>query len=322
MKESLLDKLDKLHIFSGTSHPTLTRKIADYIGHTVGEIHLNRFNDGEINVLLGENVRGKDVFLVQTLSNPVHDMIMELLLIVDALKRSSVKTVTVLIPYYAYNRQDVKIYDRDPIAAKLLANLISSVGVDSVVTMDLHSGQTEGFFDIPVENISANSLLAEYIHNLLGDNNDDIIVVSPDMGGVNRTRTIAKVLNCPIAILDKRRPKPDIAVVVDIVGEVRGKKAILFDDIIDTAGSILQGAIALEQAGASEIYACCTHAVFSGDALEQIEKSIIKKVIVTNTLPVKTQYSSKIDIVDVTSLFAEVVLRIYNKESIRKLSIY
>ena len=317
-----LKKLERLRIFAGTSHVALAEDIAKLLNEKVSVAEVTRFSNGEIQVVLGDNVRGKDVFLIQTICAPVNDMLMELLIMVDALKRSSVRNVTAVIPYYAYNRQDQKLGKRDPIIAKVIANLISSAGVDRIATMDLHTGQLEGFFDIPVEHTTALPLLAQDILVNLHAYINDLIVVSPDMGGVNRVRHIAQYLNCPIAILDKRRPKPDVAVVVDIVGDVKGKTAILLDDTIDTAGSIVEGARVLKEAGAREVYAYCTHAVFSGNAVEQLEESDIKEVVVTDTIPfVQKDKASKIRVITVAQVFSEAILKIFNEESLKKLFI-
>ncbi|MDR3348963.1 MAG: ribose-phosphate diphosphokinase, partial [Acidaminococcales bacterium] len=283
--DGLSDKYENLHVFSGTSHPALAREIAAHIGVGVRAAVVQRFNNGEVQVLLGDNVRGKDVFVLQTFSAPVNEMIIELLVMIDAFKRASAGSVTAVIPYYAYNRQDKKIHDRDPIAAKLVANIIVAAGVDRIVTMDLHSGQLEGFFDLPVEHISSEDLLSGHIEKYFGWRSDEITVVSPDMGGVRRARHTAERLKCPLAILDRRRPKPDMAVITDIVGEVKGRIAILIDDSIDTASSIVEGGKALKEAGARDIYACCVHAVLSGDAVDQLNRSDVKEIIVTDTIP-------------------------------------
>lgn len=317
-----MKRFERLCIFTGTSHVKLAQDIADILYEKLSKAEVTRFSSGEIQVVLGENVRGKEVFLIQTICSPVNDMLMELLIMVDALKRSSVRNITAIIPYYAYNRQDQIIGKRDPIVAKVTANLIATAGVDRIVTMDLHTGQLEGFFDIPVENTTALHLLAQDILVSLHDYINDLIVVSPDMGGVGRVRYIAEYLKCPIAILDKRRPEPDVAVVVDIVGEVKGKTAILLDDTIDTAGSIIEGAKALKEAGAREVYAYSTHAVFSGNAIEQLEQSEIKEIVVTDTLPFKQERQvSKIRVVTVAQVFSETILKIFNDESLKKLFI-
>ena len=312
-------KYEKLHIFSGNSHPALAREIAEHIGVGVCAATVQRFNNGEVQVLLGDNVRGKDVFVLQTFSTPVNDMIIELLVMIDAFRRASAGSITAVIPYYAYNRQDKKVHDRDPIVAKLVANLIMTAGVDRIVTMDLHSGQLEGFFDLPVEHISSDDMLSDYIARHFNWRGDEFTVVSPDMGGVRRARHTAERLKCPLAILDRRRPKPDVAVITDIVGEVKDRITILVDDSIDTAGSIVEGGKALKEAGARAVYACCAHAVLSGDAVEQLNKSEVKEIIVTDTIPLpKEKESHKIRVVKVAALFGEVISRIFNEQSVKK----
>lgn len=320
MKESLIDSTGKLHIFSGTSHPALAEEIAEYIGQEVCDATVKRFNNGEIRVMLGDNVRGKHVFVLQTFSHPVNEMIMELLVMIDAMKRASATSVTAVIPYYAYNRHDRKIHDRDPITAKLLANMISAAGADRIVSMDLHTGQLEGFFDIPVEHLFSEHVMTPYIKKFFGDYNDSFVVVSPDMAGTPRARHVAQLLDCPLVILDRRRPKPDVAVIVDIVGEVKGKNALLFDDVVDTAGSLVEGAKALKEAGAKGIYAACTHAVLSGDAIEQLESSYIEKIIVTDSIARrKEELSDKIKVVKIAPYLGEAILRIFKEQSIAKM---
>ena len=320
MKESLLDSTDKLHIFTGTSHPALASEIAEYIGQEVCDATVRRFNNGEIQVMLGDNVRGKHVFVLQSFSHPVNEMIMELLIMIDALKRASATSVTAVIPYYAYSRRDQKIHDRDPITAKLLANMISAAGADRIISLNLHSGQLEGFFDIPVEHLFSEHVMTPYIKKFFGDYTDELVVVSPDMAGTPRARHIAHLLDCPMAILDRRRPKPDIAVIVDIVGDVKGKNALLVDDVIDTAGSLVEGAKALKEAGAKGIYAACTHAVLSGDAMEQLENSNIEKVIVTDSIFWdQGKMTDKIKTVKIAPYLGEAILRIFREQSIAKM---
>ena len=320
MNESLLDRSENLYIFSGTSHPCLANGIANYIGEKVCNTVVQKFNNGETQVMLGDNVRGKHVFVLQTFCTPVNEMIVELLVMVDAIKRASASSVTAVIPYYAYNRQDQKFHDRDPITAKLLANMITAAGVDRVITMDLHSGQLEGFFDLPVEHIFSEAILGKYILELLAGHTDEIVVVSPDMAGVSRARYFAKRLNAPMVILDRRRPKPDVAVVVDIVGDVKDKTALLIDDTIDTAGSIVEGAKALKEAGAKSIYAACTHAVLSGNAVAQLANSHVEQLIVTDTIPLpKDKQNEKIKVVTISPIFGEVILRIFNEQPVSKL---
>ncbi len=320
MEEILLDASEKLRVFSGTAHFALAESIATHLGAKVSQAVVGRFNNGEIQVMLGENVRGKDIFVIQPMSQSVNENIVELLVMIDAFKRSSARTITAVVPYYAYARQDHQGRDREAIAAKVVANLLMTAGADRMVTMDLHSGQIEGFFDIPVDHLLAAPLLTSHIKQVLCDYCHDFVVVSPDMGGVNRARRVAERLDCPLVILDKRRPAPDVAVVVDIVGEVAGKTAILVDDTVDTAGSLVEGAKALKEAGAREIYACCTHAVLSGNAADLIEQSDIREIIVTDTLPIKKEkQNGKIKVVSIAPLFAEAILRIFNEQSVSKM---
>ena len=320
----MLDQSQKLHIFSGASHIDFSEKISAYIGEELRPATVEKFNDGEVHFFIDESVRGKDVFIIQTMSHPINESIMELLLMIDCFSRASARSITAVIPYYAYNRQDHKEHIRDPIAAKVIANLIVTAGADRIITMDLHSGQLEGFFDIPVDHIKAEQILAKYIFDKIQQHTfdlDDIVVVSPDMGGVNRARRMATRLNnCPLVILDRRRPKPDVAVVVDIVGEVKNKIAFLVDDTIDTAGSMLEGAKALYEAGAKSVFACATHGVFSGNALEQLYNSNIEKIIVTDTLPLNTdKYKDKVRVVSVAPVFGEVIIRLFKERTINKL---
>lgn len=320
MNESLLDKSEKLYIFSGTSHPCLANSIASYIGEKVCNAVVQKFHNGETQVMLGDNVRGKHVFVLQTFCTPVNEMIVELLVMMDALKRASAGSVTAVIPYYAYNRQDEKMHDRDAITAKLLANMITAAGADRVVTMDLHSDQLEGFFDMPVEHIFSEPVMQRYVANCFNGQKEDVVVVSPDMAGVRRARHFAKRLNAPLVILDRRRPKPDVAVIVDIIGDVKGKTALLVDDTIDTAGSIVEGAKALKDAGAKQIYAVCTHAVLSGNAVEQLENSHVEQLIITDTIPLtKDKQSDKIKVVTIAPIFGEVILRVFNEQPVSKL---
>lgn len=317
------DIYKQLLVFAGTSHVLLAENIARFLKKDVSSSEVTRFNNGEVQVILNESVRGKEIFLVQTICSPVNDMLMELLIMIDALKRSSAHSVTVVMPYFAYSRQDQKQEIRDPIIAKLIANLISKAGADKLVTMDMHSAQLEGFFDIPVVNVSALDLLAQDILEKFNEHLDDIVIASPDMGGVSRARHVAEYLKCPMVILDKRRPKPDVAMVVDIVGETKDKTVILIDDTIDTAGSIIEGARVLKESGAKCIYAYSTHAVFSSDAIDQLEQSdIIKEVVVTDTLPFSEKYhQSKIRVITVASIFSVVIKKIVNKEPLKRLFI-
>jgi ribose-phosphate pyrophosphokinase len=308
-----------IKIFTGNAHPELAKEIANIIGVQVGDSIVGRFSDGEISVNINESVRGADVFVVQSTSAPVNENLMELLIMIDAFKRASAGRVTAVIPYYGYARQDRKAKARDPITAKLVANLISAAGADRVLTMDLHAAQIQGYFDIPVDHLLGAPILAKYYQDL-GLVEDDVVVVSPDLGSVTRARRFADRLHAPIAIIDKRRPKANVSEVMNVIGDIKGKKVILIDDMIDTAGTICNGANALVELGATEVYACCTHAVLSGPAIERIEKSAIKELVVLNTIPLpKEKQISKIKSLSVAPLFAEAIKRIYEDLPVSRL---
>lgn len=309
---------NNIKIFAGNSNIPLAEEIASHLGMTLGQGYATTFSNGETRVNIEETVRGCDVYIVQSLSNPVDHYIMELLIMMDAMKRASAGRITAVIPYFAYARQDRKTRPREPISAKLLANLITVAGANRVITMDLHAGQIQGFFDIPVDPLQASPILAEYVKNNL--NLDNSVVVSPDVGGVARARAFASRLHLPIAIIDKRRPAPNESEVMYIVGDVKGKTCIVIDDMIDTGGTLVKGADALLEEGAIEVYACATHPVFSGNAIENIKKSHIKKVIVTNTILLdKEQLCDKIEVLSVAKLFAEAIDRIHNNRSVSEL---
>jgi ribose-phosphate pyrophosphokinase len=309
---------NNIKIFTGNSNIPLAEEIASHLGMTLGQGYASTFSNGETRVNIEETVRGCDVYIVQSLSNPVDHHIMELLIMMDAMKRASAGRITAVIPYFAYARQDRKTRPREPISAKLLANLITVAGANRVITMDLHAGQIQGFFDIPVDPLQASPILAEYIKNNL--NLDNSVVVSPDVGGVARARAFASRLHLPIAIIDKRRPAPNESEVMYIVGDVKGKTCIVIDDMIDTGGTLIKGADALLEEGAIEVYACATHPVFSGNAIENIKKSHIKKVIVTNTIRLdKEQLCDKIEVLSVAKLFAEAIDRVHNNRSVSEL---
>ncbi|WP_234117071.1 ribose-phosphate diphosphokinase [Clostridium hydrogenum] len=308
-----------IKIFTGNSYPKLANDIADIIGVTVGESKVSKFSNGEISVDINETVRGTDLFLVQTLCEPVNDSIMELLIMLDAFKRASAGRVTAVIPHYAYARQDRKAKARQPITAKLMADLIHAAGADRVLTMDLHAPQIQGFFDIPVDHLEGVPIIAKYFKGL-SIPEDEIVVVSPDIGGVKRARKFAEKLHAPIAIIDKRRPKPNVSEVMSLIGDVNGKRAILVDDMIDTAGSIVNAAEALIKMGSKEVYACCTHGVLSGPAIERLEKSPIKEVVTLNTIPVsEDKLIDKIKVLSVAPIFAEAIRRIYEDISVSKI---
>ncbi|WP_374015874.1 ribose-phosphate diphosphokinase [Paenibacillus thiaminolyticus] len=307
----------KLKIFTCNSNPQLAHQIAEYIGIPMGDAVTTSFSDGEIQIKLSESVRGCDVYVVQSTCDPVNDSLMELLVMVDALKRASAKSINVVIPYYGYARQDRKARSRDPITAKLVANLIETAGAHRVITMDLHATQIQGFFDIPVDHLLGVPILAQYFRSKQLEN---IVVVSPDHGGVVRARKLADFLNAPLAIIDKRRPEPNVSEVMNIIGDIKGKTAIIIDDIIDTAGTIVLGANALVKAGVKDVYACCTHPVLSGPAMERLETSPFKEVIVTDTIPIKHKNpSSKLKVLSVAPLMGEAIIRVHEELSISKL---
>ena len=308
---------NKLKIFAGSSAPDLAAEIARHLDMPLGKIDLGRFANGETRVTIKENVRGCDVFVIQSTCAPVNDNLMELLIIMDALLRSSARRITAVIPFYGYARQDRKTRGREPITAKLVANLITKAGAGRVLTMDLHSGQIQGFFDIPVDHLSAVPILSEYFK---GRGLSDIVIVSPDVGSMARARDMAHKLRAPIAIVDKRRPEPNVAEVMNIIGKVKGKNAIIIDDMIDTAGSIVQAAEAILEKGAREIYACCTHPVLSNPAVERIENSCIKEVVVTNTIPLTGgDAGGKIRVLSVARLLGEAISRIHDDLSVSEL---
>ncbi|CCQ98196.1 phosphoribosylpyrophosphate synthetase [[Clostridium] ultunense Esp] len=307
----------KLKVFSGNSNPALAKEIVEHIGLPLGNAEITSFSDGEIQVKLNESVRGADVFVIQSTCHPVNDNLMEILIILDALKRASAKSINVVIPYYGYARQDRKARARDPITAKLVANLIETAGANRIIVMDLHATQIQGFFDIPVDHLLGIPILAKYF---IEKGLKDVVVVSPDHGGVTRARKLAERLQAPIAIIDKRRPEPNVAQVMNIVGNIEGKTCILVDDIIDTAGTLTLGAEALMKNGAKEVYASCTHPVLSGPAIERIRNSKIKEVIVTNTIPIPAERMlPNLKVLSVAPLIAEAIIRVHEELSVSKL---
>ena len=314
----MLSDENKLRIFTGNANPDLAREIAAYLGTTVGDSVVNRFNNGEIQVMINESVRGKDIFIVQPTCGPiVNDNVMELLIMADAFKRASANHITAVIPYYGYARQDRKARGREPITAKLMADLLETAGITRVVTIDLHAAQIQGFFNIPFDHMPGGPLLAEYIKEKKLDN---MVVVSPDLGGVSRARGFAEMLNAPMAIIDKRRPEPGVAEVMNLIGNVEGKNCILVDDMVDTAGSLTEGARALKKFGANEIYACCTHPILTDPALSRIAQSDITELVVTNTIPLApSKKHPKIKVLSIAPILAETILRIYNDWSVSQL---
>lgn len=307
----------KLKIFSGTAHPVLAKEICDYIGIPLGKAMCGRFNNGEIQVMINESVRGKDVFVIQPTGAPVNDNLMEMLIMVDALKRASARHITVVVPYYGYARQDRKTRGREPITSKLVADLMSKAGVTRVVTMDLHAGQIQGFFDVPVDHLMSASLLANYIR---GKHLDDLTIVSPDLGGVTRARELADRVGAPIAIIEKRRPEPGVAKVMNIIGTVEGRNCVIVDDMVDTAGSLCEGAKALAEAGAKSVYAAVCHPVLTDPATERIRNSNIKELIVTNSLPIPPEkMQPKLTVLSVAPLLGEAIMRIFHEVSVSQL---
>ncbi len=309
----------RLKIFSANANNALAEEIAEYIGVNLGLAKVKTFADGEVAIEIGESVRGVDTFVVQPTSAPTNDHLMELLIMVDALRRASADRITAVIPYYGYARQERKTKARDPISAKLVANLLTAAGVDRVVAMDLHASAIQGFFDIPVDHLPGMPLLAEHYKNM---EIEDLVVVSPDLGGVGRARDLANRLGVDIAIIDKRRPEANMAEIMHVIGDIDGKNVIMCDDMIDTAGTITKGAAELLRFGAKDIYACCTHPVLSKPAMERLENSVIKEVLTTNTIPInvdKQGYCSKVKILSVAALLGEAIIRIHEDLSVSRL---
>ena len=308
---------DRLILFSGNANRALSQEIADYLGVPLGEAEVSRFADGEILVQIFENVRGADVFVIQPTCRPVNENLMELLVIIDALKRASAWRITAVMPYYGYGRQDRKVQPRVPITAKLVADLLTAAGVHRVLTMDLHAGQIQGFFTTPVDHLYAAPVLLQYFQErMLGE----AVVVSPDAGGVERARAFAKRLDTSLAFIDKRRTGPNEARVMHIVGEVEGRDVIIVDDMIDTGGTLTQAVPALLEKGAKRIFASCTHPVLSGAAVERIEGSALEEVVVTNTIPLSEgRHSKKLSVLSVAPLLGEAISRIHKDESVSRL---
>lgn len=317
--EKTINPTHDIKLFAGRSNPALAREIANYLGTTVGPMVIKNFADGEIYVQVQESVRGDDVFIVQPLCNPVNENLMELLIIIDAFKRASAKTITAVIPYYGYARQDRKTSGREAITAKLVADLLTTAGTDRVLAMDLHTGQIQGFFNILVDHIFATPILVDYIKKLDLDS-DDMVAVSPDTGGVARTRYFAKELECSLAIIDKRRDKHNEAIAAHVIGDVKDKVCIMFDDIIDTAGTICEASKLLMAKGAKEVYVCAAHPIFSGPAVERLANSPIKEVIVSNTIPLDmSNMPEKVKQLSVAPLLGEAISRIHDDESVSSL---
>ena len=312
-----------IKVFTGNSHTELANEIAKILGVPMGASKVSTFSDGEISVDINETVRGADVFIVQPTSNPVNDNLMELLITIDAVKRASAGRINAVIPYYGYARQDRKAKARDPISAKLVADLITSAGADRVITMDLHCAQIQGFFDIPVDHLVGMPLLSKYYEQKFGIGAEDVVAVSPDLGSVTRTRAFAEGLNIPIAIVDKRRPRPNVSEIMNIIGDFKDKRVILYDDMIDTAGTITNAANALKEKGAKEVYACCTHGVLSGAAIERIQNSVIEELVVLDTVPLTGEkLIPKIKQKSVAKVFADAIYRIHEGLPVSKIFEY
>ncbi|MDQ2799902.1 MAG: ribose-phosphate pyrophosphokinase [Armatimonadota bacterium] len=310
-----------LRIFSGSANPALAARIAQQLNLPLGKLHTSRFADGEIRVKIEESVRGKDVFIVQPTCAPANDSLMELLILVDAFRRASARRITLVIPYYGYSRQDKKIKPREPVTARLVADLITTAGAQRVLAVDLHAGQIQGFFQLPLDHLYAGPLLASYFAER-GLIDGSTVVVSPDVGGVGRARGMAEMLSAPIAIIAKRRPEPNKVEIMEIIGDVAGKTCVMVDDMIDTGGSTVTGACALMERGAAQVFACCTHPVLSGMAVDRIEDSPIAELIVTDTIPIpdgKCARSTKIKVISVAPLLASAITRIHHDDSVSEL---
>ena len=310
--------MEEFIIFTGNSNPAFAKKICEYLNIELGGAKVKRFSDGEVQIEIDENVRSKDVFVVQATCSPVNENLVELLLMIDALKRSSAIRITAVIPYYGYSRQDKKVAPRVPISAKLVADLLTVAGADRIITMDLHAGQIQGFFNIPVDNLFAAPVLISYMKNNF---NNDLVIVSPDAGGVERARAFAKRLNAGLAIIDKRRDAPNKAKAMAVIGDVVGKTVVILDDMVDTAGTLTEAAGALVGKGAAEVHACCAHPVLSGPAVERIVASDLNSLVVTDTIPLRNAAADcgKIKVLTVTELFGEAIIRCHRGDSVTSL---
>ncbi|MFH1153393.1 MAG: ribose-phosphate pyrophosphokinase [Pseudomonadota bacterium] len=310
--------MNEIALFSGNSNPDLAQKVADYLAMPLGKSKLTRFSDGEIQVEINENVRRKEVFVIQSTCAPVNDNLMELLLMIDAFKRSSASRITAILPYYGYSRQDKKVAPRVPISAKVVADLLTTTGVQRVITLDLHAGQIQGFFNIPVDNLYAAPVILDHIRTSY---TGEITIVSPDAGGVERARAFAKRLDAGLAIVDKRRSAPNQAKAMALIGDVEGKTAIILDDMVDTAGTLAEAAGVIKAQGAKAVHACCTHAVLSGPAVERIEKSELKSLLITDTIPLSSaaRECSKIKTLSIAKIVSEAIIRSYRGDSVHSL---
>ena len=313
-----MSREDRLKIFTGNSNVELSHRIVDILGVSLGDAVVKRFNDGEIHVEIDESVRGMDVFVIQSICRPVNENLMELLILIDAFKRASAERITAVIPYYGYARQDRKVSPRAPISAKLIADLITTAGASRILTVELHAGQIQGFFNIPVDHLFSSPVMVEYLKKEFGD---DAVLVSPDAGGVERARAFAKHMDVSLAIIDKRREGPNVSRVMNVVGEVKGKVAILVDDIIDTGGTLVHSAEALKENGATHVYACCVHPVLSGSAVDRIISSPIERLVVSDTIPLqaKVKECKRIAVISIAELLAEAIRRIHEEGSVSEL---
>ena len=312
-----MQKGRELKVFAGTANINLAKEVADYVGVPLGLSEVKHFSDGETSIYIGESVRGCDVFIIQPLCRPVNDNLVELLIYIDALRRASAGRINAVIPYYGYARQDRKMRARDPITAKLVADLLTTAGTDRLISMDLHAGQIQGFFNIPVDHLLGIPILARYFKQ---KNIQNGVVVSPDLGGVTRARELGERLHMSLAIVDKRRPEPNVAEIMNVIGDVRGKEAILIDDLIDTAGTITQGAVEILNRGAKAVYACCTHAVLSGPAKKRLLNSPLEEVVVTNTIPLNNNLKlDKVTVLSVAGLIGEAIKSIHQELSVSRL---
>jgi len=305
-------------VFTGNSNPVLAKKICKYLGVQLGGAKVKTFSDGEIQIEIEETVRGKDIFIVQSTCPPVNDNLVELLLMIDAFKRSAASRITAVMPYYGYSRQDKKIVPRVPISAKLIADLLTVAGTNRLITMDLHAGQIQGFFDIPVDNLFAAPVIIEYIKSNFSNN---LVIVSPDAGGVERARAYAKRLNTDLAIIDKRRDAPNRAIAMSVIGDVTDKVAVIIDDMIDTAGTLIEAAYAIIEHGAKEVHACCAHPIFSGPAIDRIKNSVLKSIVVSDTIPLnsKAETCDKISTLSISELVGESIIRCHKGDSVSNL---
>jgi ribose-phosphate pyrophosphokinase len=305
-------------VFTGNSNPVLAKKICKYLGVQLGGAKVKTFSDGEIQIEIEETVRGKDIFIVQSTCPPVNDNLVELLLMIDAFKRSAASRITAVMPYYGYSRQDKKVVPRVPISARLIADLLTVAGTNRLITMDLHAGQIQGFFDIPVDNLFAAPVIIEYIKSNFSNN---LVIVSPDAGGVERARAYAKRLNTDLAIIDKRRDAPNRAIAMSVIGDVADKVAVILDDMVDTAGTLIEAAYAIIEHGAKEVHACCAHPIFSGPAIDRIKNSVLKSVVVSDTIPLnsKAEICDKISTLSISELVGESIIRCHKGDSVSNL---